>query len=84
MTADDYQFSPKVFVDDKEVSINLPYHTYNDAVNVARDIIDAEWQDGHKLEVFIDLVAIRYDKSYNIQSWWTEKTLYHLLIKADK
>ena len=77
---DDYKFSPVVYVDDKQVCPRLPYATYQTALDAASGIVDAEWSKGQKLEVFIDLMALRYKENGEILSWWNEKQLYHLKI----
>ena len=77
---DDYKFCPEVYVDDKKVTPSLPYATYQDALDAASGIVDAEWSEGQKLEVFINLMALRYKEDGEISSWWKEKQLYHLKI----
>lgn len=77
---DDYKFSPEVYVDNEKVTPSLPYATYQDALDAALGIVDAEWSEGQKLEVFIDLMALRYGEDGEILSWWKEKQLYHLKI----
>ena len=83
MLGDDYKFKPTVFVDDKLVSSTTTYDDFQTATDAATGIVDAEWSEGHSLEVFIDLMALRYDKESKIITSWKVHQLYHLKIAAN-